>query len=204
MLIFLGLTVLLIGICAFDYYELNDLRLLIPALEFKRSLIKYGIRTLYLTILFLELVIGMPIIEQRFYFIFVSNGIGEMKKLQDQFVVNIGRNSVINQVGTFIYHACTYVPIILTSFKENPLQLVTVSAVTLIVLIYIHILRARHGIVASITAQMIFNFSLYLLVVFIYYTDYLHKGYSAEMHTTLDKNSIDFIFGQNEDHEHNS
>jgi len=204
MFIILIAAALLVVACWFDFYEINDLRLLIPALEFKTKMVHYGLRTTYLTIIFLEFVIGMPVIEQRFFFIFFSNMIGEMKNFQDQIPLNIGRNGMINQLVIFGYHACTYLPVIYKSFSENTLQMIAVFLLTMMVLIAIHALRAEYGVIASITAHAIFNLTLFGLLCVIYFTDYLHKGFIAEQFTTLNKNAIDFIFGQNEGYADNT
>ena len=117
--------------------------------------------------------------------------------------MDLSRDTLKNQFVIYAYHASTFLPIIWLNFGNNLLQLVAVSAIILLALIVIHSLRANYGIVSSIAAQMIFNFSVFILLCTIYYSDILHKGYTAEKHTTLRKNCVDFIFGQNEDYELN-
>lgn len=189
--------------CYTDFFEVNNLTLLIPALQFDKPAIMYSLRSLYLLILFLEYVVALPIVEQRFYFIFMSNMIGELKffKIGDTFISGLfQRNGIVNQLIVFGYHLASYFPVLFLNFGEDKVQFVAVLIIITINLIILHSLRANYGVVASICAHMIFNLSVFYLLCVIYYSDHLHKGYLAEKHTTLRKNSIDFIFGQNEDY----
>jgi hypothetical protein len=196
-------------ICFVDLYEVNDLRLMIPALQFQSEGVMYTLRVVYLTLVFMQMVITIPILEQRFFFIFMSNLISEMgfiKKLE-----NLGdkfrtlaqftkRNGVLNQAVVFSCHLLTYNATIWMNFGENRAQFWGVYLIVAFCLLRIHILRAKYGIVASITGQVIMNFGIYMLLFSIYFSDALHKGFTAEQHTTLKSNAIDFIFGQNEDY----
>ena len=206
MWVFFILVILFHLACYFDQFEVNNLTLLIPALQFERKSIMYSIRSFYLFIYFLEFVIALPIVEQRFYFVFMSNMIGEQNifKLGGSFLADLwSRNGILNQVIIFGYHIWTYAPILLLNFGEDNVQLIAVSILITMNLIVVHSMRATKGIIASIGVHMIFNLSIFYLLCVIYYSDHLHKGYVAEKHTTLRKNSIDFIFGQNEDYSAN-
>lgn len=200
---FFVVVVLFHVICYKDYFEVNHLSLLIPALQFDKPAILYGLRSLYLLIVFLEFVIANPIVEQRFYFIFMSNMIGELKlfKIGNTVLADLwSRNGVVNQAMIFGYHWCSYMPVVYMNFSDDLVQLIAVVLIITMFLMVIHSARATTGAIASIVMQMIFNFSLFYLLCVIYYSDHLHKGFTAEKHTTLNKNSIDFIFGQNEDY----
>jgi len=196
-------------LCFLDLYEVNDLTLMIPALQFKSEGIMYTLRFIYLAVVFIQLVITLPILEQRFFFIFMSNLIAEMgfiRKLESlgewlKFLGGITRrNGILNQGLIYCYHLFTYNAVIYYNFAENNPQFYGVFFIVAFNLILIHALRARHGIVASITGQILMNSGFFFLLMIIYYSDTLHKGYNAEQHTTLRSNAIDFIFGQNENY----
>ena len=191
-------------LCTLDFYEINDLTLLIPALKFEDLTVRKYSRYTYLLVVFAEFVVGMPIIEQRFIFIFLGNSIDNLKTIKNTFRwLHFERGSVINQAALIGVHYFTYITVTFKSFGENYLQLFTVQIVIWIFLIIIHRTRTKYGIAASITAHMVFNFSLFIFLYFIYFSDSLHKGYTAEEFTTTNKNCIDFVFGHNEGFEDN-
>lgn len=203
MWMFFILAVLFHVACYLDLFEVNNLTLMIPALKFERPTIVYGIRCFYLLIYFLEYVIALPVVEQRFYFIFMSNMIGELKlfKIGNTMLADLwSRNGIVNQALIFGYHWCSFLPVVFFNFGEDKVQMTAVILILTIMLMVIHSVRGSYGAIASIVMQMIFNFSVFYLLCVIYFSDHLHKGYVAEKHTTLQKNSIDFIFGQNEDY----
>ena len=203
MWIFFIFVVLFHIACYTDLFEVNNITLLIPALEFSNKGAMYGLRSLYLLIFFLEYVIALPIVEQRFYFIFMSNMIGEQNifKLGGTFVADLySRNGLLNQFFIYGYHFCTYLPVLYLNFGEDSVQMTAVFILIAMNLVVVHSMRASYGVISSICVHMIFNFSVWYLLCIIYYSDHLHKGFIAEKHTTLRKNSIDFIFGQNEDY----
>ena len=207
MFIFTGLCILLILLCAIDMYEINDLTLLIPALKFTDTNVREYSRMIYLTIVFIEFVIGMPILEQRFMFIYLGNSIGDLKILGDSEKygwISLERGSFINQGALMAFHYfLLYSPIIIKSFSGNTLQLLTINLIVGIKVIYIHRLRTEHGIISSIVAHMIFNFSLFLFLYTMYNSDWLHKGFILEQFTTTNNNCIDYIFGHNESVDNN-
>lgn len=185
---------------------------MIPALQFNSEGVMYTLRVFYLLLVFLQQVVTLPILEQRFFFIFMSNLIAEMgfiKKLENfgprskQMALITKRNGILNQGVVFFFHFLTYYATIYLNFSDNNIQFYAVYIIVAICLIRIHTLRAEFGIVSSITGQIMMNLGIYILLWVIYFSDTLHKGYLAEDHTTVRSNSIDYIFGQNEDYQEN-
>lgn len=194
----------LITICAKGYYELNDLSLLIPALKFQDEFIRSVSRAVYLLLTFLVQVISIPVLEQRFYFVYFSGMFSQLKGLQRIFpFAGFDRKSILNMSMVLGLHSLTYVTYLYKNFSDYNMQLYTVAALTAIAVLSIHILRMKYGIIASIIGHMIFNFSVFLILAMLYTTDLMHEGFTAEEFTTKNNNCIDFIFGHNEGVENN-
>ena len=194
----------LIVVCAKGYYELNDLSLLIPALKFKDEFIRSMSRATYLSLFFLVQVISVPVLEQRFYFVYISGMLSQLTGLRELIpLIEFDRKSVLNSGAVLALHSLTYVTYIYKNFSDYNMQLYAVASITAIAVLSIHILRLRYGIIASIIGHMLFNLSVFLILATIYTTDFMHEGFTAEEFTTKNNNCIDFIFGHNEGVENN-
>lgn len=204
MIPFVVASIALIVACAKGYYELNDLSLLIPALKFKDEFIRSVSRATYLSLFFLVQVISVPVLEQRFYFVYISGMLSQLTGLRELIpLIEFDRKSVLNSGAVLALHSLTYVTYLYKNFSDYNMQLYSVAAITAIAVLSIHILRLRYGIIASIIGHMLFNLSVFLILATIYTTDFMHEGFTAEEFTTKNNNCIDFIFGHNEGVENN-
>lgn len=195
----LGMIALALA-CYFDLYEVNRITLLIPALKFKLAFFRYFSRTVYLAAIFLEFVVTMPILEQRFYFVFIGN---ILARVQIWKFLDFSRNSLLSQVIIYFIHYLAFWTMLFYSFDDDKWLRILSFAVVGLMLVLAHFYRAKYGMMASILVQMIFNFTLWTGLCVIYYSDVFHKGFEAEEFTTKRKNSIDVLFGHNENVEFN-
>jgi hypothetical protein len=204
MLPYLVGSIALIVLCAKGYYELNDLSILMPALKFQDEFIRALSRALYLGLFFMIQVISVPVLEQRFYFVYISGMLSQLNGLKELIpLVEFDRKSVLNSSAVLFLHSLTYITYLYKNFSDYNIQLYAVICLTAIAVLTIHVLRLRYGIISSMIGQMIFNLSYFLILAMFYTTDFMHEGFTAEEFTTKNNNCIDFVFGHNEGVENN-